>query len=107
MEEGDARQSLPLHDGKRRRLVAQFLGELLLLNIDIDARADDDVIDAVDLGAHLRQDAREFLPLVQDVVRPLDLCLKAKPLHRHRHSDGGKKRALRRFLRQDVRAQNH
>ena len=44
---------------------------------------------------------------MQDVVRPLDLRLEAKPLHRHRHSDGGKKRTLRRFLRQDVRAQDH
>ena len=107
LEEGDARQLLPLHDGERRRLVAQILGELLFLDIDVDARADDDVVDAVKLGAHLRQDARELLPLMQDVVRPLDLGSKPETLHRHRHGDGGKKRAFRRFLRQDVRTQDH
>ena len=105
-EKGSARDCLALDLQERGRFIAQLFREVLRFDIDIDARADDDIVDALHLGAHLRQDAHELLAAREHIVRPLDADLHAKVLSRLRDRDGGQQRALRRILRQEVRAQD-
>ena len=105
-EKGSARNLLALDFREGGRFIAQLFREFLRFDVDIDARADDDVVDALHLGTHLGQDAHELLAAREHVIRPLDADLHAKVLSRLRDRDGGQQRALRCILRQEVRAQD-
>ena len=58
-------------DAERRGDVGEIGGHLRL--VDVDADADDGVVDAVGLGVHLGEDAAEFAAADEQIVGPADV----------------------------------
>ena len=60
---------------ERGRDFPQLRRKIRGVQVHVDADADNQVTDAVGFGFKLRQDARHFLLVNEDVVRPFDLGL--------------------------------
>ena len=52
---------------------AELLGELLAIDVQVHADAQDHEVDLCRFGVHLHQDARGLEAVDEDIVRPLDL----------------------------------